>query len=64
MTEKPKLVLERAKCWSPFPTMFSKGFCLAVIKSRDCMGQSKEAFELSSAKSKLFHDDEHKNSLI
>ena len=28
------------KCWlpafSPFPTVFSKGFCLKVIKSRDC----------------------------
>ena len=29
------------KCWlpafSPFPTMFSKGFFFRVVKSRDCM---------------------------
>ena len=47
-----KLVLEndgkhcgkRRKCWlsafSPFPTMFSKGFFLRVVKSRDCVVKS------------------------
>ena len=34
---------KRRKCWlpafSPFPTMFSKGFFFRVIKSRDCLGQ-------------------------
>ena len=36
---------KRRKCWlaafSPFPTMFSKGFFPSVIKSRDCMVKSK-----------------------
>ena len=25
---------------SPFPTMFSKGFFLSVVKSRDCVANS------------------------
>ena len=32
---------KRRKCWlpafSPFPTMFSKGFSIGVVKSRDCL---------------------------
>ena len=32
---------KRRKCWlpafSPFPTMFSKGFCSIIVKSQDCM---------------------------
>ena len=32
---------ERRKCWlpsfSPFPTVFSKGFFYRVVKSRDCV---------------------------
>ena len=32
---------KRRNCWlpafSPFPTMFSKGFFLRVVKSRDCV---------------------------
>ena len=32
---------KRRKCWlpafSPFPTMFSKGFIFRVVKSRDCV---------------------------
>ena len=32
------------KCWltafSPFPTMFSKGLSLRVVKSRDCVRKS------------------------
>ena len=35
---------KRRKCWfpafSPFATMFSKGFLLRVVKSRDCVGKS------------------------
>ena len=35
---------KRGKCWlpafSPFPTMFSKGFFLRVVKSRNCMVKS------------------------
>ena len=35
---------KRRKCWllafSPFPTMFSKGFFFRVVKSRDCMVKS------------------------
>ena len=34
---------KRRKCWlpafSPFPTMFSKGFSFSVVKSQDCMGK-------------------------
>ena len=47
VTEKLKFLLERVentgkrrKCWlpafSPFPTMFSKGYLYRVIKSQDC----------------------------
>ena len=36
---------KRRKCWLPafshFPTMFSKGFFLKVIKSWDCVGKSR-----------------------
>ena len=35
---------KRRKCWlpafSPFPTVFSKGFFLKVVKSRDCVVNS------------------------
>ena len=35
------IVGKRRKCWlpafSPFPTMFSKGYFLMVIKSQDCV---------------------------
>ena len=35
---------ERRKCWlpafSPFPTMFSKGFLYRAMKSHDCVGKS------------------------
>ena len=35
---------KRRKCWlpafSPFPTMFSKGLFLRVVKSRDCVVKS------------------------
>ena len=35
---------KRRKCWfpafSPFPTLFSKGYFLKVIKSRDCVVKS------------------------
>ena len=46
MTEKLKLkggkhCGKRRKCWllafSPFPTMFSKGFFARILKSRDCV---------------------------
>ena len=41
---------KRRKCWlpafSPFPTMFSKGFFLRVVKSQDC-----------EVKSYIFDDD-------
>ena len=49
MTKKLKFVSVRVenivgkgeKCWlpvfSPFPTMFSKGFFCGVVKSLDCM---------------------------
>ena len=52
VTEKLKIVLgrvekhcgKRRKCWSPafspFPTMFSKGFLYRVVKSRDCVVKS------------------------
>ena len=51
VTEKLKFVLgrvencgKRRKCWlpafSPFPTVFSKGFFLWGIKSRDCVVMS------------------------
>ena len=37
---------KRGKCWlpafSPFPTMFSKGYFLRVVKSRDCLVELKE----------------------
>ena len=36
---------KRRKCWlpafSPFPTMFSKGFLYRVVKSRDCVVKSR-----------------------
>ena len=36
-----KLCGKRRKCWlpafSPFPTMFSKGYLFKVIESRDCV---------------------------
>ena len=39
-----KIVWKKRKCWllafSPFHTMFSKGFFFWVIKSRDCMVKS------------------------
>ena len=39
---------KRRKCWlpafSPFPTVFSKGYCLRVIKSRDCVVKSQTPF--------------------
>ena len=39
-----KHVGKRRKCWSPafspFPTMFSKGFFPRVVKSRDCVVKS------------------------
>ena len=35
---------KRRKCWLPaffpFPTMFSNGFFLRVVKSRECVGKS------------------------
>ena len=46
MTEKLKLVLGRVEnivgrgenaAFSPFPTMFSKGFFLRVVKTQDCV---------------------------
>ena len=49
VTEKLKFLLERVEnivgkgrnCWlpafSPFPTVFSKGFLYRVIQSRDCV---------------------------
>ena len=52
VTEKLKFVFgrvenivgKRRKCWlpafSPFPTMFSKGFFVRVVKSLDCVVKS------------------------
>ena len=42
VTEKLKFLLERVEtlwlpAFSPFPTMFAKGFLYRVIKSRDCV---------------------------
>ena len=41
---------KRGKCWLPpfssFPTMFSKGFCHRVVKSRDCVVRVKLLWEI------------------
>ena len=48
ITQTLKFVLGRVenfvrKCWlppfSPFPTMFSKGYYLRVVKTMDCLGK-------------------------
>ena len=42
---------KRRKCWlpsfSPFTTMFSKGFFLKVIKSQDCVVKSETLYNIS-----------------
>ena len=49
---------KRRKCWlpafSPFPTMFSKGFFLGVVKSRDCVVKSEATF-FTWQVSNMFH---------
>ena len=41
---------KRRKCWlsafSPFSTMFSKGFLLRVVKSRDCVVKSFKSVQI------------------
>ena len=35
-----EVLWEKEKMLAPFLTMFSKGFFLRVVKSRDCLGKS------------------------
>ena len=39
--------------FSPFPTMFLKGFLFRVVKTRDCLGKGQVGFQFSKAQGHL-----------